>query len=359
VVPSEITVSSYLAPAVQAQAIAARTYAFWHIKTDAQQPGSINNTDEYQVFIPRTYDRLSAEAQRQVDAAVLQNRYYLSYKEGYTVNIYGQNITLTEQDPIFAEFTADVRERTIANAPYAYLASVDDPISSHPTVPTLLGHGHGLSQNGAGRWARGSESYRCDPDPAPCSPPIEPPAQAWSVQWQDVLQILSHYYTNIHLRDTNNSNQQRTPVYRWVPLKLQWAPNADDPPARVCAGTALQPTVWIQNSGTATWRQGKVSLLARNDTQASAILAPTGLIPQEVLPGDSVTTTVRLYPPAGHPAGTPYTYSLDMIDENSGYFSGQTSSWPVYTGTIPNLTVIECNQANYLPLIQAGAVVSQ
>lgn len=154
VVPQEMSPGTHLLPALQAQAIAARTYAFWHIRTDAVTPGAINNLEDYQVFIPRRYDRLAtAEQQRLVDAAVLQNRSYLSYKESYTVSIYGQTLTLSDQDPIFAEFSADVREQTVANPPFPYLQSVADPISSHPQVPALDGHGHGLSQNGAGRAA--------------------------------------------------------------------------------------------------------------------------------------------------------------------------------------------------------------
>jgi hypothetical protein len=122
VVPQEMSPGTHLLPALQAQAIAARTYAFWHIRTDGETPGAINNLEDYQVFIPRTYDRLTtADQQRLVDAAVLQNRFYMSYKESYTVSIYGQTLTLSEKDPIFAEFSADVREQTVANPTFPYL----------------------------------------------------------------------------------------------------------------------------------------------------------------------------------------------------------------------------------------------
>jgi hypothetical protein len=106
VVPAETSPALFHPTAVGAQAIAARTYAYWHIKTDDVTPGSINNSSAYQVFVPYRYDTF-AQGERDIVDAALQGRYYLSNISAYTVNLYGQNVNLTADDPIFAEFFAD------------------------------------------------------------------------------------------------------------------------------------------------------------------------------------------------------------------------------------------------------------
>ena len=106
VMPQETSPTLFHPTAVGAQAIAARTYAYWHIKTDDVTPGSINNSSAYQVFVPYRYDTF-AQGERDIVDAALQGRYYLSNISAYTVNLYGQNVNLTADDPIFAEFFAD------------------------------------------------------------------------------------------------------------------------------------------------------------------------------------------------------------------------------------------------------------
>lgn len=63
------------------------------------------------------------------------------------------------------------------------LIAVDDPISSHPDI-VQDGHGRGMSQKGASRWARGNLSYNINQD-----------LGAWSVRWERAEQILVHYYS--------------------------------------------------------------------------------------------------------------------------------------------------------------------
>lgn len=55
VASAESMVSAMHATAVQAQAIAARTYTYWHI----QHGSIINNFNEFQVFVPYAFERLS------------------------------------------------------------------------------------------------------------------------------------------------------------------------------------------------------------------------------------------------------------------------------------------------------------
>ncbi|PKO20330.1 MAG: hypothetical protein CVU38_20700, partial [Chloroflexi bacterium HGW-Chloroflexi-1] len=66
VVPQEMGPAAYHPTAIQAQAIAARTFAYYHIR----QGSSINNSTQYQAFIPRKYDTLTASQQANIDVAV-------------------------------------------------------------------------------------------------------------------------------------------------------------------------------------------------------------------------------------------------------------------------------------------------
>lgn len=66
VIPQEMSPGTHHALAVQAQAVAARTYAYWHI----QQGSQINNSTQFQAFIPRKYDSLSAAQRAIIDTAV-------------------------------------------------------------------------------------------------------------------------------------------------------------------------------------------------------------------------------------------------------------------------------------------------
>ncbi|MBM4458690.1 MAG: SpoIID/LytB domain-containing protein [Chloroflexi bacterium] len=244
VVSQETSPALFHATAVGAQAIAARTYAYWHIRTDDVTPGPLDNSRAYQVFVPYRYDTFG-QGERDIVDAALQGRYYLSNISDYTVNLYGHTVNLTAEDPIFAEFFADRPLETLSNPPHPNLVGVADPISSHPDVPSD-GHGHGLSQDGAGRWTRGSSSYRCDPYPAPCPPPAPSvPFFAWSVSWPERFQLLTHYYTAVHVRDAANGNAIVTPTWRGAVLQVAWARPRGYPD-----GICSRIEVWLQNSGT-------------------------------------------------------------------------------------------------------------
>ncbi|PKO20344.1 MAG: hypothetical protein CVU38_20625, partial [Chloroflexi bacterium HGW-Chloroflexi-1] len=70
VVPQEMGPAAYHPTAIQAQAIAARSFAYYHIR----QGSSINNSTQFQAFIPRKYDTLTASQKTIVNVAV-QDRY--------------------------------------------------------------------------------------------------------------------------------------------------------------------------------------------------------------------------------------------------------------------------------------------
>lgn len=97
--------------------------------------------------------------------------------------------------PIFAEFSADAYLRTMPGD-YDYLRSVEDPISYDPDITGIISdthaHQRGLSQNGASRWGFGNSSRHGSATP-------------WPVRWEDYRQILVHYYTGVHIVDSQGN----------------------------------------------------------------------------------------------------------------------------------------------------------
>ncbi|MEZ4712196.1 MAG: SpoIID/LytB domain-containing protein [Caldilineaceae bacterium] len=166
VIAQEMSPSSFLQPALDAQAIAARTYAYWHINAT----GSLNNSNQHHVFLPYRYQQFADTERGKVDSAVA-NRYYMSYHRDF----FNGFRTVSADEPIFSEFSSDAYQQSLThveqNPRHPYLLGVEDPISFHPDIPPLIvatnAHQRGLSQNGAGRWARASSSFRCDPAPRP------------------------------------------------------------------------------------------------------------------------------------------------------------------------------------------------
>lgn len=115
VVPKEVSVEAFHPAAIQAQAIAARSYAYWHIR----QGSAINNSTQFQVFVPYALEALPSTTfpdnpsnpcasgnlnnnQRIVCNAVAP-RYYIAYG------------AYPDDDlPAFTEYFADIRNRTSA-----------------------------------------------------------------------------------------------------------------------------------------------------------------------------------------------------------------------------------------------------
>ncbi|MEZ4664757.1 MAG: SpoIID/LytB domain-containing protein [Caldilineaceae bacterium] len=355
VVAQEMSPSVFPQTALNSQAIAARTYAYWHIRTEVETPGAIDNSSAYQVFLPYRYDQFSNDEQTTIDIA-LQSRYYMAYWEPYLINIYGQDINLSESDPIFAEFTADVRELTHANTTFPYLTSVEDPISSHPSVPDVYGHGRGLSQRGAGRWARGSESFRCDPHPAACPPPvIEPPPAAWSVRWRESFQILTHYYTGIHIRDAGQNNTVKTPEYRWVPLKIEWSGTGQ---SYICEGESTTVTTVIQNTGTQPWDLNVFRFdYAIEDIpggpQGSGQAVNGNFI---IEPGEVYTQSLTIESIAIGPVGSVKLFVFDMYRGTQGSFRALEAGKPWYVFS-EDIAVRDCKKL-FLPTVLNRANIS-
>jgi hypothetical protein len=226
-------------PALKAQAIAARTVASWKAVNLPYAydfgdgfglvggPGYINNSTQYQVFIPGSYDDYPA-AQDLIDRAITETEgQFLSYEPD------GTN---PERKTIDAEFSSDI----IGASEYGnqgYLQIVQEPISSSTcNVQGAPGNDWGMSQRGAIRWAIGNTC----PDES---------GTDWSVTWTDYRQILVHYYTGIDI--LNASGAKVAPDDRWNLLKYegpsQWNP-----------GQTLQANVWVQNTSTQAWTDARL-----------------------------------------------------------------------------------------------------
>lgn len=330
VIPKEMSPDLFQNAAIYAQAIAARTYAYFF----AQGNVTINNSNEKQVFVPWTYENLSA-ANKSVISNAVASRNYLS--------------TATSSDAIFSEFFADIPLSTV-QGDYGYLKAVPDPISSHPDV-VMDGHGRGLSQKGAGRWARGASSYQCYPGAA-CTPPPSQPHFKWSVLWSNSNQILTHYFTGIHVRDANRNIQ--TAQNRWVPLGLRW--NTGDgvnAPMILCSGQSVSVVIELQNTGTTTWQSNTASVIFRGNNAQETQAAITQLLS----PGETATVALDFFAPTTHSQGTPYEYRFDMKISGQ-YFSSQQPLWPMYITSNSLYLVPNCTKPPvvYLPLLQSTGV---
>ncbi len=309
VIPQEMGPAAYHPTAIGAQAIAARTFAYYHI----QQGSSINNSTQYQAFIPRKYDTLTASQKASIDVAV-QNRYYLSRS--------------SDDLPILAQYFEDIPLRTLYGG-QPYLLAVEDPISSHPDV-VQSGHGHGLSQKGAGRWARGNLSYNINND-----------LGAWSVSWPNRTQILTHYYTAIHVRDAGSSNAIQTPNRRFDVLWTQWARPSGYP-----TGLCSRVDLWLHNTGTSTWSPAEIGV----GYCWGATCTMAGYLPRQVLPGKDLLIPLTVGPGAG------YLY-IDLYYKPAGQGSPTWfgSAWP--RQFIGNFTVVR--SCRYLPAIERGYILAK
>ena len=189
------------------------------------------------------------------------------------------------------------------------LIAVDDPISSHPDI-VQDGHGRGMSQKGASRWARGNLSYNINQD-----------LGAWSVRWERAEQILVHYYTGIHLRDS--AGNALTPAWRWNAL-------SQDTPLTLFLGSSADVTFVVQNTGTKTWRGPRypdnsqnpypIALSYRIYEEGGACLANCDGSEREVLPGRTAvragkayTFTITLRLPSSLPESDCYVVRWDMV----------------------------------------------
>jgi hypothetical protein len=216
VVSQEVS-PSYAASSLKAQAIAARTYAYWQIQTY----GTMNNSTERQAYIPYRYNSHPNWGQTAINQAVAGTPYMSLPNDN------GNN-------PVAAFFTQDNDIWTAQSTTYGYLKSIYDPISG----PEGSDEGHdlgGMGQMAAGRWGAG----RTDQYPGS--------GARWSVRWDTPEQILAHYYTGVSFINlhSNLSNDYRFNILdvEGLPEQLTLNPGEAAPPRNVT----------LQNSGPFQW----------------------------------------------------------------------------------------------------------
>lgn len=271
-----------------AQAIAARTYGYFQTDGGANR---INNSANHQVYIPYRFEALGGATPelrklKVHNAVILPGPLYM---------------TSGSNQPINALFGADNCTSTEEGAEN-YLKSVYDPISAKPAPcdnqlpPPHQGTPNGgMGSKGAARWGYGNTSDVNNGSP-------------WSVQWGDppevidtgwekAYQILTHYYTRIHIR--NASGQAITPDFRWNILQHQANPPNPAP------GAAFVGTVILQNTGVVSWpTSSNYPLYAwwvNNAGQQVTTPAQVGTVTALTRPGVTTTLTVNLTKPTGDP----------------------------------------------------------
>ncbi|MBI4674624.1 MAG: hypothetical protein HY741_23515 [Chloroflexi bacterium] len=254
VVPGEMEASIAPSVALQAQAIAARSYG-WN------KSGDLDNSTNRQLFVPYRFEYLRVEGgdtghnptttptPNVSNCASISSTGNTHYQRTVCDAIHataGEYITASGvSTPAFAEFSKDAYLNTNAGG-QSYLKAVTDTISYDGAIPTIVAqynaHGHGMSQNGAMRWGHGNASRSGT-------------GAAWSVKWDSPKQILTHYYTGIDLRD--GSDTVLTPPRRWNWLQQQGIPDT------LSMQDGAFVTLQIQNTGTEAWGNGAYSIWYR------------------------------------------------------------------------------------------------
>ena len=331
----------YHQTALVAQAAAARSYAYRNLHDGR----AINNSTAFQAFVPYKFEslppvRFPDTPDNPCDAANLNTNQRIicnAVTPGYYI---AYDLTPEDYIPAFAEFSADAWLRTV-NGGRPYLRGVEDPISSGCDANNY-GHQRGMSQEGASRWARGN---RCSYGSAGDDP--------WSVRWDDARQILTHYYTGIHLR--NRTGERLTPDHRWALLEIDWRSGSVHPPL-LQPETTHHITVTVQNTGVFSWT-GQVSLAhdGWEDAEGNPIITATTsvTIPHTIAPGASVRVAFPLTPPPQTSPVMRYRLRFDMLLHEEGAervgFSRREPErpWPIHEVT---LTVMHLPYKTYLPL---------
>ncbi len=275
VVPQELG-PSHAASSVRAQAIAARTYAYWQIQTY----GTMNNSTERQAYIPYRYDDLPSWGKTIIDQAVAGNPYMSLPNDS------GNN-------PIAAFFTSDNDLWTAQSTTYGYLKSIYDPISG--TEGHDIGHQlGGMGQMAAGRWGAG----RTNEYPNGGS--------RWSVRWDTPEQILAHYYTGISFINLNSnlSNDYRLNILdvEGLPEQLTLSPGESAPPRNVV----------MQNTGPFNWNV----LWASSGSSACQSGNPPTRLSYHLYTSDNSTLACRAGQGVNSPCFGIERYALCRSDSN-------------------------------------------
>ena len=355
--------------AYKVQSVASRSFAANRNPT--------NNSNQFQVFLPRKLDSLNQPHLLDRDAPCQDEN--LSNEQTVFCQIMADMEGLylshgNSTDAIDAEFRQQNGNPTnpcpdgLGNCPppeencpglsnwswmpeeYPYLRGVSDPISYLESRSQDDCNSVGMSHWGTKRWLLGvtcldNSSF--------------PECGDWSVTWTNYQQILFHYYTDVHLRNADDNNARLSPNYRWNLLDVTWEP--DGCPNIFEQGGTCTGYFWIQNTGTETWLQNQFGfsyyqwqqVYAQQTTPTS--LQAQSVIPNDIVPGDNITLTLTLPAPPGE-IGNRFDTKLEMgqiVNDNWTGFSQLEAgySWRPYKIT----TCINTCRANLaIILINSG-----
>lgn len=209
VVPTEVGAVASHPERLKTQAVAARTYAWRKILDRAAQPYDVTDWTDTQAMCESRENALSTAA---VTATLGQ---YIAYNGNMIVALYS------------AENSSPTRKNYFGgDAPY--LEAVDDPVSFGYA---RNGHGIGLSQNGAQRWAT---------------------QYGWNY-----IQILTHYYTGVTIEGPTNFGSLNRPWQNFYVMSNR---------ARITGNASNTNTLSIFASG-----DGLSGTLIASDTLATSL----------------------------------------------------------------------------------------
>lgn len=349
----------YHPTALAAQAIAARSYAYYKIDRGLAIDNSASGN---QVFLPYKFESLNPNnispdnpgnpclstnlsAGQQIICAAVAPRQYMTYGAP------------PGDRPAFTEFTADVRGATRTHPNQAtlfpYLLGVDDPISTTCDANDDGFNLAGLSSEGASRWASGNQCSFAGMGNQP-----------WSVQWTSPLQILTHYYTGINVHDANAGNKLMTPTHRWLPLQVIWDTPDQRPPAVMNPGERRSVTFLIQNAGKESWPANAnfhfscetfAGLQSAQATQATCREQMRPSVP--VPPGGAMSATLTLEIPS-HTSDCFVAPFFDVYKDGTRFVElGYQEVQEVWPSFFVNIRVSGNCRVTFAPLVQAPTAV--
>ena len=283
--------------ALEALAVAVRSFTWFRLNYAGQFPDpydphaiTLDNTNQCGFWDEKIEggQQINAQTFRPYQDGVSQ-----TIRDHYNVIVtqHVPNIYMVEGNgthPIDAQYRATVGVVSDdGNKPY--LIPIHDPISAGDGNPT---NASGMGQWGAQRWAMGLSDNGTQYQ-----------------KWESYQQILTHYYTGIHLRDTDGN--RITPEYRWNAHWITWYDTGNILPPPMVPGNSYTFYVSMQNTG--------VFSLTSSTRWAYQWKTPDGVIVSQgnavsgnptLDPGDSMS--FGYYLPV-QPPTTPGTYHL-LID---------------------------------------------
>lgn len=279
---------------LKAMAIAARTVAFKNCGAfEFNGHRGIDDVDK-QVYDPRNRETWlnsptlgQAELDRYQQAIDDTTGMYLTYSDSVFDAQYRDKTDI---------WTDDYDEN--GDQIYAPHQGIYDPAGEFHSTPSVIKPG--LMQVNSNHWATGDNHGETLPH--------------WNYR-----QILAHYYTKVHLQDTNSN--RLTPEYRWNPLEVAWSGTGVITPPVLSPGQTYSINLSLQNSGTQRWNNGEDSTmeLAYYWESQSNLPLITGTQTAQLGSdaGDEDSTMLPIGVPSGFQAGQVVTLTIDVRPEGA------------------------------------------